>query len=253
MPTLKIRTQIILPFLLLMLILGVIGSYLTTSLVATSLENRIADQLVHSEDAALDAAVKLQGRQVAAIRLIVNTEGVDQAVRAGDAAALRRLIVPLEVNNRLGTVMLFDPRGKTILEISQPDATNPSGLVFGSGTDLSSEPVVQPVLRGDYDSLGDKYIGYIGTPPTALAAAGPVLLGDRVVGGVLLQTALASVLNEMQTKAQAEVALLDANGRLLGSTITGIKGDLIDEHLRSYLALASPGRAATRKIGRAHV
>jgi len=248
MPTLKIRTQIILPFLLLMLILGVIGSYLTTSLVATSLENRIADQLVHSEDAALDAAVKLQGRQVAAIRLIVNTEGVDQAVRAGDAAALRRLIVPLEVNNRLGTVMVFDPRGKTILEISQPDATNPSGLVFGSGTDLSSEPVVQPVLRGDYDSLGDKYIGYIGTPPTALAAAGPVLLGDRVVGGVLLQTALASVLNEMQTKAQAEVALLDANGRLLGSTIPGIKGDLIDEHLRSYLALASPGRAATRSL-----
>src|SRR2546428_1480014 len=173
MPTLRIRTQIILPFLLLMLILGVIGTYLTTSLVATSLENRIADQLVHSEDAALDAAVKLQGRQVAAIRLIVNTEGVDQAVRAGDAAALRRLILPLEVNNRLGTVMAFDPRGKTILEVSQPDATNPSGLVFGSGTDLSSEPVVQPVLRGDYDALGDKYIGYVGTPPTALAAAGP--------------------------------------------------------------------------------
>src|SRR6202140_1725348 len=69
MPRLRIRTQIILPFLLLMLILGVVGTYLTTSLVATSLENRIADQLAHAEDAALDAAVKLQGRQVAAIRL----------------------------------------------------------------------------------------------------------------------------------------------------------------------------------------
>jgi len=245
LPTLRIRTQIILPFLLLMLILGVIGTYLTTSLVATSLENRIADQLVHSQDGALDAAVKLQGRQVAAIRLIANTEGIDQAVRAGDAAALRRLIVPLEVNNRLGTVMIFDPSGKTILEISQPDATNPGGLVFQSGTDLSSEPVVQPVLRGDYDALGDKYIGYIGSPPRALAAAGPVLLGDRVVGGVLVQTPLAGVLTEMQTKAQAEVALLDSGGRLLGGTVPGIKGELIDERLRSYLALASPGRAAS--------
>src|SRR5438105_1639659 len=141
MPTLKIRTQIILPFLLLMLILGVIGSYLTTSLVATSLENRIADQLVHSEDAALDAAVKLQGRQVAAIRL-----------------------------------------------------------------------------------------------------------GAHVGGGVRLETPLAGVLKEMQAKAQAEVALLDASGRLLGSTVPGIKGDLIDQNLRSYLALASPGRAATRSI-----
>jgi diguanylate cyclase (GGDEF)-like protein len=246
MPILKIRTQIILPFLLLMLILGVIGTYLTTSLVATSLENRIADQLVHSEDAALDAAVKLQGRQVAAIRLIVNTEGVDQAVRAGDATALRQLIVPLEVNNRLGTVMIFDPRGKTILEISQPDPTNPSGLIYGSGTDLSGEAVVKPVLRGEYDTLGDKFIGYIGSPPVALAAAGPVLLGDRVVGGVLVEMPLAGALHEMQTKAQAEVALLDAGGRLIGSTVPGIKGDLIDEHLRSYLALASPGRAATR-------
>jgi len=248
LPTLRIRTQIILPFLLLMLILGVIGTFLTTSLVATSLENRIADQLVHSQDAALDAAVKLQGRQVAAIRLIANTEGIDQAVRAGDAAALRRLIVPLEVNNRLGTVMIFDPSGKTILEISQPDETNPGGLVFQSGTDLSSDPVVQPVLRGDYDALGDKYIGYIGSPPRALAAAGPVLLGDRVVGGVLVQTPLAGVLTEMQTKAQAEVVLLDAGGRLLGSTLPGIKGELIDEHLRSYLALASPGRAASRSL-----
>jgi hypothetical protein len=158
------------------------------------------------------------------------------------------LIVPLEVNNRLGTVMIFNPDGKTILEISQPDATNPGGLVFQSGTDLSSEPVVQPVLKGEYDSLGDKYIGYVGSPPSALAAAGPVLLGDRVVGGVLLETPLAGVLNEMQTKAQAEVILLDAGGRLLGSTIPGITGDLIDEHLRSYLALASPGRAATRSL-----
>src|SRR4030081_3329297 len=96
-PTLRIRTQIILPFLLLMVILGVVGAYLTPGLVATSLENRIADQLVHSEDAALDAAVKLQGRQVAAIRLIANTEGVDRAVAAGDVPALRQLIVPSEV------------------------------------------------------------------------------------------------------------------------------------------------------------
>ena len=81
MPTLKIRTQIILPFLLLMLILGLIGTYLTTSLVATSLENRIADQLVHAQDAALDAAVKLQGRQVAAVRLVANTEGRGTAPR----------------------------------------------------------------------------------------------------------------------------------------------------------------------------
>ena len=248
MPTLRIRTQIILPFLLLMLILGIIGTYLTTSLVATSLERRIADQLVHAEDAALDAAVKLQGRQVAAIRLIANTQGVDQAVRAGDAAALRELIVPLEVNNRLGTVMIFDARGRTILEISQPDETNPSGLVFRSGTDLSGELIVQPVLKGQYDSLGDKYIGYRGSPVSSLAAAGPVVLGDRVVGGVLVETALPAVLSDIQSKSQAQVVLLDTKGRLLGSTLANVKGDLLDEHLRSYLALASPGRAATRSL-----
>jgi diguanylate cyclase (GGDEF)-like protein len=248
LPALRIRTQIILPFLLLMVILGVIGTYLTTSLVAGSLESRIADQLVHSQDAALDAAVKLQGRQVAALRLIANTEGVDRAVAAGDAGALRQLIVPLEVNNRLGTVMIFDASGKTILEISQPDATNPAGLVFGSGTDLAGQPIVQPVLKGQYDALGDKYIGYIGTPPSGLAAAGPVTLGDRVVGGALIESSLAELLNELQSKSQAQVVLLDSSGHLLGSTLAGVKGNLMDEHLRSYLALASPGRAATKSL-----
>jgi diguanylate cyclase (GGDEF)-like protein len=245
-PTLRIRTQIILPFLLLMLILGVVGTYLTTSLVATSLETRIADQLVHSENAALDAAVKLQGRQVAAIRLVANTEGVDRAVAAGDVAALRQLVVPLEVNNRLGTVMIFDATGRTILEITQPDPSNPSGLVYGSGTDLSAEPVVQPVLKGLYDSLGDKYIAYLGSPPSALVAAGPVIFGDRVVGGILVATALQSVLAEMQSQSQSDVILMDANGRLLGSTLAGVNGDLTDDRLRSYLALASPGRAVSR-------
>src|ERR1700694_962474 len=247
-PILRIRTQIILPFLLLMLILGVIGSYLTTSLVATSLENRIADQLVHSEDAALDAAVKLQGRQVAAIRLIVNTEGIDQAVRAGDAAALRSLIVPLEVNNRLGTVMIFDAAGHTILEIPQPDPANPGGLVFGSGTDLSAEPVVQPVLKGLYDSLGDKYIAYLGSPPTSLVAGRPVLLADRVGGGSLVPEPLPAVLAEMQGRSQSEVMLLDRTGRLLGSTLPGISTSLTDDRLRAYLSLASPGRAVTRAV-----
>jgi diguanylate cyclase (GGDEF)-like protein len=240
--------QIILPFLLLMLILGVIGTYLTTSLVAGSLERRIADQLVQAENGALDAAVKLQGRQVAAIRLIANTQGVDQAVRAGDAAQLRQLIVPLEVNNRLGTVMIFNASGRTILEVRQPDPSNPNGLVFGSGTDLSTEPVVQPVLKGQFDALGDKYIGLLGSPATALGAAGPVTLGDKVVGGVLLESPLPEVLGEMEAESQAQVTLLDGNGHVLGSTLTGLPGGLMDEHLRSYLALASPGRAASRTM-----
>jgi diguanylate cyclase (GGDEF)-like protein len=247
-PMLRIRTQIILPFLLLMLILGVVGTYLTTSLVATSLENRIADQLGHAEEAALDAAVKLQGRQVAAIRLFANTEGVDRAVAAGDVAVLRQLVVPLEVNNRLGTVMIFDARGRTILEITQPDPANPSGLVFGSGTDLSAEPVVQPVLKGLYDSLGDKYIAYLGSPPSSLVAAGPVIFADRVVGGILVAAPLPAVLAEMQSRSQSDVILIDGSGKVVGSTLAGVSGSLTDDRLRSYLALASPGRAVSRAL-----
>src|SRR3989442_1196922 len=102
-----------------------------------------------------------------------------------------QIILPFEVTNRLGRVMVFDARGRTILEISQPDETTPSGLVFRSGTDLSGEPIVKPVLAGEYDSLGDKFIGYRGSPASSLAAAGPVVLGDRVVGGVLVETEVA--------------------------------------------------------------
>jgi len=246
----KIRTQIILPFLLLMVILGVVGTYLTTSLVATSLEERIGEQLIQSQNSALDAAVKLQGRQVAGLRLIANTEGVDQAVKSANVNALRQLLVPIEVNNRLGTVIVFDVRGHAILQIDQPDPANPSGLVFKSGADLSQDPVVKPILQGSYDGLGDKYIGYEGTPVATLAAAGPILAGDQVVGGVLLQTRVPALLAEMKVKSQAQVLLLDQNGRLIGSSIAGVKGSLLDDRTRASLLqgryLEVPESAARR-------
>ena len=119
LPSLRIRTQIIAPFLLLMVILGIVGTYLTTSLVASSLEQRIAGQLVQAQDAALDGAANLQARQVAAIRLVANTEGVDAAILRADQAALKQLVVPIEVNNRLGTVKIFDVQGRTLLEIGR--------------------------------------------------------------------------------------------------------------------------------------
>jgi len=247
-PALRIRTQIILPFLLLMLILGVVGTYLTTSLVASSLEHRIADQLVQAQDAALDAAVKVQGRQVAAVRLIANTEGVDLAVKNHDAAALRKLLVPLEINNRLGSIKVFDSSGRTILEIDQPDARNPGGLVFASGNDVSAEPVVRPVLLGSFDALGDKFIGYIDSAPIRLATAGPIIFNDRVTGGVLLATPLPAVLGEMRAAGQSDVALLDIDRRLLGSTLAGVPAGAMDPQSASYLDLASPGRAARRTL-----
>ena len=247
-PALRIRTQIILPFLLLMVILGVVGTYLATSLVAGSLERRIGDQLVMSEDAALNEAVHVQGQQLAAIRLVSNTEGVGTAVAASDQAALRRLVVPLEVNNRLGTIKIFDARGRTILEVDQPDPSNPSGLVFGQGSDLSGNPLVQPVLNGGYDALGDKYVGFFGSPPAAIAATGPVLNGDRVVGGVLISTPLSDVLSDMRTRSLAAVALFDHNGRMLGSTLTGVSPSVLSERTRSFLDLASPGRAEHQTV-----
>ncbi|HYM50156.1 MAG TPA: diguanylate cyclase [Candidatus Limnocylindrales bacterium] len=237
----RIRTQIILPFLLLMIILGIVGTYLATSLVASSLERRIGDQLVMSEDAALNEAVRVQGQQLAGIRLIANTEGVGAAVASSNAAVLKQLIVPLEVNNRLGGIKVFDAQGRTILEVDQPDPSNPSGLVFASGTDLSHDAIVRPVLAGAYDALGDKYLGFSGAPVTALAATGPVLNGDRVVGGVMILTPLSTLLGDMRSHSQAAVGLFDRGGHVLGSTLTGIR--TLDDHTRAFLDLASPGRA----------
>jgi diguanylate cyclase (GGDEF)-like protein len=244
MPPLKIRTQIILPFLLLVLIFGVLGTYLTTSLVADSLEHRIAEQLVHSQDTALDAAVKFQGRQLSALRTLANTEGMEAAVLTRDTRALRQLLEPIEINSRLGSISVFDTQGRVLLQVDQPDPRNPAGLVFSSGADLSTLAVVAPILRGSYDALGDKYVGYLGNPPAQLAAAGPILSGDRVIGGVMIANPLQTVLQELQSRSSADVILLDRTGRLIGSTLPGVSARPLDDKSRSYLDLASPGRAS---------
>src|SRR5207253_2746134 len=134
------------------------------------------------------------------------------------------------------------------LEIDQPDARNPGGLVFASGNDASAEPVVRPVLLGSFDALGDKFIGYIDSAPIRLATAGPIIFNDRVTGGVLLATPLPAVLGEMRTAAQSDVALLDIDRRLLGSTLAGVPAGVFDQQSASCLDLASPGRAARRTL-----
>ena len=248
LPALRIRTQIILPFLLLLLVLGVVGTYLTTSLVSSSLERRVAEQLGTSTEAALTEAVALQGQQLAALRLIANTEGVDAAVASRNSEQLRKLIVPLEVNNRLGSVKVFDSRGRTLLEIDQPDPQNPDGLIFRSGIDLSSDPLVKPVIAGSFDPLGDKYLGFFGSPPDALAASGPIVFGDRVVGGVLLISPLTAVLADLGRQSQSSVLLFDREGNLLARTLAGAGNQLLDAQTKSTLDLASPGRAVRRTL-----
>ncbi len=52
----------------------------------------------------------------------------------------------------------------------------------------------------------------------------------------------------MQSHSQSDVMLMDGTGQLIDSTLTGVSGNLIDDRVRSYLALASPGRAVTRAL-----
>jgi putative nucleotidyltransferase with HDIG domain len=107
---------------------------------------------------------------------------------------------------RLHTLVLTDP--DTLTYESLDDADDPAGW-----------PVVQRILAGEVDGLGDKYAQVVQTAGGfVLYTAGPVKQGDATVGVVLVGTSIESFVMQAKTEALADVSLYDFQGNPLTST-----------------------------------
>src|SRR5512145_3220750 len=76
----NISTRITGPFLLMVIIIAAVGVYVVTYLVAGSIQERFNNQLLSSADAASSSIVDIERQQLATLRLMVFTQGVDKAL-----------------------------------------------------------------------------------------------------------------------------------------------------------------------------
>jgi HAMP domain-containing protein len=218
-PTRHVRWKIIAPYVLLTLFLAAAGTFVATRLVTGSLEDRFNNQLAEAARVTSDSVVRRERQHLEVVRGIAFTDGVAAAIQARNTEGLALLVEPLAANHKTELVEVLDAGGQSLLGIRLAE---PTSLQYGPLSDTggrTSWSIVQSVLNGKSDALGDKFAQIVQTADGyALYTAGPIFQQDRLVGVVLVGSLLDSLLPVAKGEALADITIYNFAGTPIATT-----------------------------------
>ncbi len=218
-PLRHIRWKIVLPYAFLTMVLAAAGSYLATSIVTGSLEERFDNQLAEAGRVVADAVVRKEREHLETVRAVAFTQGVADAVQARDAGRLDDLVGPIAGNAAVERLEVLDREGQRLKTLWLADEDALFYRELSDDDNPATWPLVQRVLQGEVDELGDKYAQVVETSDGfVLYTAGPISDDGEVVGVVLVGTYLDSFIAATKTEALADITVYDFDGNPLAST-----------------------------------
>src|SRR2546423_10441615 len=125
---LSIRQKIILPFAVLLVFVGVVGTGVATTQLTSSAAAQFHANLLHTSLVANQLLAQLDLAPTADLRLATDTVGVPEAVLSDDVNALTRLLSPVAANVTAATtvVSVVDSHGALLLRIENtPEGASP--------------------------------------------------------------------------------------------------------------------------------
>jgi signal transduction histidine kinase len=221
----SLRGQLIVPYALLTLITAMLGTYVVTRLVTSSVRERFVNQLYEASRVAADGVVRRERSHLRTLRLMTFTAGVPEAIQSAGAATLESLLLPIALNEQTESVVAIDLRGREVLGLTLDSSE--AGYAITEGSDFSAQPIVVQVLEGRSDAAGDKYVGIIETSygPYLYTSAPVRTSDDRLAGVLLLGTRLDTLVLDLKSQALADVVLLEPDGTLLTSSFDEVEGE----------------------------
>lgn len=214
----SLRAKLIVPYVLLTLVTALLGLYVVTRLVASSLSERFFNQLIEAGRVAADMVVRQERTHLEDLRLLTFTSGVPELVDDEDGDELHALIFPLVANNGLEAVSAVNTTGLEILSMAyDPDEET---YIRTSGGDFSGFEIVARILEESPDELGDKYAGILPTTngPYLFTTAPVRDENNRLVGVMMVGTSMHSLLSNIKSQALADVIVLKEDGTLLSTS-----------------------------------
>jgi len=227
----SLKAKLIIPYLILTLLTAMVGTFVVTRLVASSVRERFYNQMYEASRVAADGIVRTEDEHLINLRLMAFSEGVAEAYSNRDAESLQEILWPLLINNEIEALSAVDLEGKEILTFALDHSANRYN-VFNS-TDFSDFEIVSRILNNEPDDLGDKFAGLVNTRfGPYLYTSAPVRDDmNRLVGVIMTGTQLESLLVQLKSQALADVILLDDSGAVLASTFVN------DDDLHEMLEL----------------
>ncbi len=221
---LSIRHQIVGPFVVLVVFVGIVGTALVMSHVAASTDEQFDGSLLRASMLANDHLALLEADRLQLLRSAADTQGVAEALKAADRARLRQLLVPVLANVASPdlTLRVLDQQGHLVLALRGTDAATVSEG-RGSADTYSGIAEVQAVLAGRRDAHGDKY-AFLARDGQATVVdwVGPVRSDDQTVqGAVMVDQPLSTIADGIRVSRASDLAFFDTGGHTLSSSLIG--------------------------------
>ena len=217
---LSLRAKIVGPFVLIVALIGTIGTAAVTALVTSEAVAEFNGSLLRASLLANDHLSLVEAARLTTLRAAAATTGVPEATTNHDTAALQRLLTPVVANAAVPSLLLhvLDKQGREVIVLG-PEG--PPALQTPS-SEFTSVPAVAAVLAGRTDAQGDKYV-FLGTDSagTILYWTGPIRgLTGQVVGVALVGQPLSSIASGIRSSGKDQLSFYTTSGDVLLSSLS---------------------------------
>jgi putative nucleotidyltransferase with HDIG domain len=240
---LSIRDKIILPFGVLLVFVGVIGTGVATARLTSEATAESDANLLHSSLLANQSLSQLDAARTADLRLATDTLGVPEALAVGDVPTLTRLLTPVAGNITATSTVLcvLDNEGRELLRV-QNTGTGAAVVPIADPAALAQQNDVIEVLRGSDAAERRAFLsGGQGTP--VLYWIGPVRKsGGQLVGAALIGESVSEIARSIQGST-----FYDLSGTRLASLLQN--PPVLTDAVRQQVDPANALRAETTQSG----
>lgn len=202
-------------------LLATIAVLLAGALAADGVRAQIDARLRAAGAGANSGLVSVESEQLSLLRAITFTTGVSAALSAHSSRQLDRLVTPLQVNSGVPMVDVVLPDGTVVLAVRSKGAPSPVATRRGL-------QALRRSLAGAHGNRGGRFTEVVtlqGAP--TLLTIGPVVVGHKPVGAVLVMTPLADVLARLATEVGAVLTSYSPEGLPLATTARGTPPPLV--------------------------
>jgi len=223
-----VSAKITFPYIVLALLIILAAAYLGSQAVAESGEARFLNELVETAKLSTDWMVREEDRMLGTLRLLLNTEGMSEAVLAEDSETLRSIALPVAINAREETIGILNSQGENILTLQHLEGGGVEEYeAYKGSVDYSNNGFVQNALNHAVDNNGDKYAGLAEGPDGEyFYVVGPLLDENENVNGVILVgESTGAVTHRMREDTLAHISLYDENGQSYASSLYDVIGE----------------------------
>ena len=252
----KIQYTVIGPYLGLMILVMLIGSFVAVTLVADSWQERFSNQLGQIARNFAESFAQREIGNLNYLNMVTHTAAnsdtgvpaIAEAMAQRDTVGLEKALLSLWLsgqnaeNVKADRLIVFDPNGQAFSDWER-NPVNSLEPIRNPSTNIKGSYQIDKVLSGGSslvpgsdNTVGDKYSGLINFKlannqdnlyffsVAPVSWRNPATDTDEVVGGVLVAQHLDVLLKDLQTRSQASVSMIyDVDGTAYATTVTDVK------------------------------